>query len=94
VKTNAHHPESWDNDSTFESINNKDRDKPPKKMVDATSMPLTYVASMIADHLAMSEEKRTDPYLWEKQNVNKRWKFNKDQVELIYDLLDRVWIKR
>lgn len=93
VKTNLHHAEAWDKNATEESINPKDRDKVPDKMVDATSMPLTYVASMVADWLAMSSEKKTNPYEWAEKNINKRWKFNKDQVKLIYDLLDKIWSK-
>jgi hypothetical protein len=94
VKNNKHHPEAWDDNATLESINNKDRDKPPKQMVDATKMPLSYIASMVADWLAMSAERRTDPYEWADQKINKRWKFNKEQTDLIYDLLDRVWGKK
>ena len=91
VKTNPHHPEAWDKDSTLESINSKDRDKPPEKMVDATKMPLTYVAAMVADWLAMAEEKKTCPYKWADDNINKRWRFDKKQVKLIYYLLDKIW---
>lgn len=94
VKNNEHHPDYWDDNSTVESINNKDRDKPPTKMVDATKMPLTYVAVMVADWLAMSDEKNTDPYKWAKENINKRWKFNEEQVKLIYDLFDKLWIRK
>jgi len=94
VKINQHHPEAWDEKSTLESINNKDRDKPPEEIVDATNMPLSYVATMIADWLAMSEEKNTCPYEWTKNNIDKRWKFNKDQEKLIYDLIDKVWEKK
>ena len=93
-KTNQHHPEAWDKNSKVDSINRADRDTPPDKMVDATSMPLTYVASMIADWLAMSEEKKSDPYEWSKKNINIRWQFNEDQVKLIYDLLDKLWRKK
>ncbi len=91
VKNNPHHPEFWDEKTTIESINNEDRDKPPKQIVDATSMPLTYVAVMVADWLAVSDERKTDPYQWAEMNINKRWKFNEDQVKLIYDLLGAIW---
>lgn len=94
ITTNQHHPDYWDKNITLDSLNNKDRDKPPKKIVDATKMPLTYIASMVADHLAMSEEKKTDPYVWEKQNIGIRWEFNKEQIKLIYDLLDKIWTKK
>ncbi len=94
VKTNLHHAEAWDKDATEESINPKDRDKVPDKMVDATSMPLTYVAVMVADWLAMSEEKKNCPYEWTEKNINKRWKFTDEQVKLIYDLLDKLWSQK
>jgi len=90
VKTNKHHPESWDPNSSMESIKSSNRDTPPEKMVDATGMPDTYVASMVADWLAMSEEKNSDPYQWMQMNNGKRWKFTTNQVDLIYDLMDQV----
>ena len=93
VKNNQHHPELWDATSTKDAINSKDRDKPPEKMIDATLMPLSYIACMVADWLAMSAEKGTDPYKWAEDNINKRWKFSEPQVKLIYDLLDNVWKK-
>ncbi len=93
VKNNQHHPESWDENSTIESINSKDRDK-PGKIVDATKMSLNYIAAMVADWMAMSEEKGTDPYKWCEMNINKRWKFTEEQVKLIYDLLDKIWKKK
>ena len=92
VKNNQHHPEAWDENSTIESINSKDRDK-PGKIVDATKMPLNYIAAMVADWMAMSEEKGTDPYKWCEMNINKRWKFTEEQVLLIYDLLEKIWKK-
>jgi len=91
ISTNKHHPEYWSKDLTIDNLNLSDRDKPPEKIVDATKMPLTYVAAMVADHLAMSEEKKTDPYVWEKQNIGIRWKFTKEQEDFIYDLIDKVW---
>jgi len=94
VKTNLHHAEAWDKNATEESINPKDRYKVPDKMVDATNMPLTYVASMVADWLAMSEEKKTCPYEWAEKNINRRWKFSDEQVKLIYDLLDKIWVQK
>ena len=93
VRTNKHHPEFWQ-EQLVGVINDKDRDKPPEKMVDATDMPLTYVAAMVADWLAMSEEKKTDPYEWAKNNIHKRWHFTENQIKLIYDLLDRLWKKK
>lgn len=93
VKTNLHHPEAWDKNATDDSINPNDRDKIPDKSVDAAYMPLVYIATLVADWCAMSEEKKTDPYEWAKNNINKRWQFDKDQEKLIYDLLDKIWQK-
>jgi hypothetical protein len=86
IKTNKHHPEFWQD----QLVDSYDSDK----IVDATDMPLTYIASMIADWLAMSAEKHTCPYEWAKDNINKRWHFNENQIKLIYDLLDRIWKKK
>ena len=94
VKNNPHHPEYWDSETTIDDINRADRDKPLEKMVNATTMPLSYVASMVADWMAMSEEKGTNPAEWAKANINKRWEFTVDQIELIYDLLDELWMYR
>jgi hypothetical protein len=60
-------------------------------MVDATRMPLTYIALMVADWCAMSDEKSTDPYEWAKNNINVRWKFTKEQEALIYELLNKLY---
>jgi hypothetical protein len=91
VKTHPHHPEYWNNESTIESINNKDRDKPPEEIVDATQMPLTAIACMVADWCAMSDEKNSDPYDWAKNNINIRWKFTKEQEAFIYEMLNRLY---
>lgn len=88
VTSNKHHPEAW---APTASINSEDRDKPPEEIVDASKMPLSYVATMVADWLAMSEEKSTCPYEWAKKNIGIRWSFTDNQKRLIYDLLDRVW---
>jgi hypothetical protein len=93
VKNNRHHPEFHDTTTTLDSINPKDRDKPPEKIVDASAMSDTDVAEMIADWLAMSNEKGTDPIEWAKTNINKRWKFTKEQEDLIYDLINKIWKK-
>ena len=41
----------------------------------------------------MSEEKKSCPYDWAKKNINVRWKLTKEQENLIYDLLDKIWKK-
>jgi hypothetical protein len=91
ISTNKHHPDYWDDKLAIDNLNSIDRDKPPEKMVDATKMPLTYAAAMIADWLAMSDEKKTDPFKWAKDNINIRWKFTKEQEEFIYDLISKLW---
>ncbi len=91
VSYNAHHPEYHDKSKGDEFINREDRDAIPSKMVDATKMSDLDVAEMVADWCAMSEEKGGNPEDWAKKNINKRWKFTKEQEELIYDLIDYAW---
>ena len=87
ITTHKHHPDYWDkNIKQEDALNTKDRDKPSGKIVDATKMPLSYVASMVADWAAMSEEKSTSLKQWIDSNVNVRWKFNKEQTDLINKL--------
>jgi hypothetical protein len=92
VKTHKHHPEYWDDTTTKQVINPKNRDKPSGEQVDATAMPLTYVASMMADWFAMSEEKNTDVRDWIRMNVNIRWKFSPNQVKLMNTLVEKIEI--
>lgn len=90
VTSNSHHPEYHAKDKT-NLINKENRDAPPDKIVDATSMPLLDVAEMVADWSAVSEEKGNTPREWADKNVNVRWKFTDEQKNLIYDLIDGVW---
>ena len=60
ITTNKHHPECWCN-RTADLINTKDRDKPPTKIIDATEMPTVYIAEMVADWCAVSEERGNSP---------------------------------
>lgn len=91
VTTNSHHPE-YHSPRKTELINRDDRDKPPKEIVDATSMPDLDIAEMVCDWSAMSEELGDDgPYGWADRNINKRWKFTNHQVDLIYDLIHELW---
>ena len=92
IKNHRHHPEFWDDKVTADSLNKCDRDTPSAgRKVDGTNMPLTYVASMVGDWLAMSEELRTCPYDWIKKNVGIRWDFTPNTVEFIYRLVEAVW---
>ena len=89
VKSNSHHPEYHSDQE--ETINREDRDKPPKELIDATSMPELDLVEMCADWSAMSEEKGGTPMEWADKNVNVRWKFTEDQVDLIYEVLNNIW---
>jgi hypothetical protein len=90
VKNNSHHPECH-SEKEVGLISRKDRDKPPKEIIDATKMPDLDVAECVADWCSMSEERGNTPKSWADKNVNVRWKFNKDQVDLIYELIENIW---
>jgi len=92
-KNNRHHPEFHDCNSTVDSINFNNRDKPSNLMVDAFEMTSIDIAEMVADWLAVSEERKTNPYDWAKNNINIRWNFRLDQEVQIYNLLDVCWEK-
>ena len=87
VKHNRHHPE-FHNKSKVNLINRDDRDKPPTQIIDATHMPTIDLAEMLADWLAMSEEKGTNPIEFAKANINIRWKFSPEQVAMIYEIIN------
>ena len=89
VKTNKHHPEYW-SDQSDDILNKNDRDKPNGKIVDATKMPIAYIAEMVSDWLSMSEEKGTSITEWCENNINIRWKFTDEQVETIYELVENI----
>ena len=86
VKHNSHHPEYWDDSCTKASINSEDRDK-PAEMVDGTEMPDIDLAELACDWHAMGLEKGNTAKSWADKNINVRWKFNKDQVDKIYEFL-------
>jgi hypothetical protein len=87
VKSSSHHPEFHDPGASRESINDKDRDGIPKKIVTPIGMTDIDIADMVADWMAMADEKGTDPKEWADKNIGKRWKFNDNQIKLIYELL-------
>tara|TARA_R110000824_G_scaffold12226_8_gene53692 strand:- start:6834 stop:7424 length:591 start_codon:yes stop_codon:yes gene_type:complete len=88
ITTNSHHPEFH---APNFSLNKEDRDAVPDKMVDATSMPRLDVAEMVCDWCSVSEERGNTPKSWADMNVNKRWKFTKEQEDLIYEIIDTIW---
>jgi hypothetical protein len=90
ILTNSHHPE-FHQDRKTGLLNDVDRDKPPRQIVDATRMPDLDIAEMVADWAAMSEERGGNPRDWADKNVNIRWKFHDNQKKLIYGLIDQAW---
>jgi hypothetical protein len=89
---NSHHPEFHSPDKNIENLFNKEnRDKPPKKIVDATKMPDLDISEMCADWSGVSDERGGDPRKWAKDNIGVRWKFTKEQEGLIYKILDKIW---
>lgn len=92
VLTNRHHPEYHSKSTDENTINREDRDAIPDKTVDATAMSDLDIGEMCADWCAMSEERGNTPTAWADKNINKRWKFTPDQVKLIYELLDSIWV--
>ena len=90
VLNNRHHPELHCGRKT-NLINEKNRDKPPEEIVDATKMEDLDLAEMCGDWLSMSEEKGGHPKDWADKNVNIRWKFTDKQKDLIYELIEEIW---
>lgn len=90
VKNNAHHPEFYSQQT--DTINKSDRDAPPDKKVIATNMPDIYIAEMVADWVSVSEERGTSPIDWADKNIGVRWEFDQDQIDLIYELIDLIWL--
>jgi hypothetical protein len=89
VVNNSHHAEYHSGKKTG-LLNREDRDKPPANMVDATSMPDLDIAEMVADWVAMGEEKGNSAKSWADKNVGVRWEFTDEQKDLIYELIEAV----
>jgi hypothetical protein len=90
VMNNKHHPEYYDENA---ELNQQDRDGIPDNVTDGTKMPDDSIAEMVADWCAMSEEKGTNtPKEWADMVVGKRFKFTEEQKNLIYELIDGMWL--
>jgi len=90
VLNNRHHPEFHAGEDS-NVINKEDRDNPVRdKVIDATDMPDLDIGEMVADWMAVSKERGNTPKSWADKNVNIRWKFNDDQKDLIYELIENV----
>lgn len=91
VVTNSHHPEYHsDNKNISDILNRTERDKPPKSIVDARTMPLLDVAEMVCDWMAVSEERGSSAKDWADKNIDIRWRFSHTQKTLIYGLIDKL----
>ena len=91
VLNNRHHPEFHAGEDS-DVINKEDRDNPVRdKVIDATDMPDLDIGEMVADWMAVSRERGNTPKSWADKNVNIRWKFNDEQKDLIYELIEEVW---
>jgi hypothetical protein len=86
IKTSRHHPEAW-SPQKASLLNKNDRDKKPKKIIDASKMDILSVSEMCADWLGMSEELGNRVEDWARDNINKRWKFTEEQEQLIWELI-------
>jgi hypothetical protein len=91
IKNNRHHPEFHDPGVNDKSLNRENRDSIPDRATDGTKMTYIDIAEMVADWMAMSEEKGGNPKDWADSNVNKRWLFSENQVKAIYKIIDKVW---
>lgn len=95
VTTNSHHPEYWDDEAKFEdSLNHKDRDKPPNKPINATSMDDISLAEMVCDWNAMGLELGNTAKSWADKNINVRWLFIDGQVDKIYKWIEDLEDKK
>jgi hypothetical protein len=90
IHSNQHHPEFYDRSS---KINREDRDKTPDKMVNATKMTILDIGEMVSDWLSMSEERQDSIFDWVEKNVNVRWKFTDQQVDLINELTNKFGVE-
>lgn len=84
VKTNRHHPEFHDPAATSKSVDGS-------YIVDASRMPKMDMAEMCADLMSMSKELGGRPQDFYTNNINKRWKFTKEQQDFMMNIFNNVW---
>jgi len=88
IITEKHHPEYWD--PTFltgNKFNVTNRDGIPDTPVDAVMMPLTWIAVMTCDWIAVAQERNTNAGDWANMTINKRWLFTGEQEQLIWHII-------
>ena len=78
LKSNEHHPEYYDNNATRERSNT---------IIDAKSMPDLFIAEMLCDWMAMSQEFNNSIHKFSESVVNKKFIFTDKQVNLINELI-------
>ena len=87
IKNNEHHPEYHLEDKSKANLSSTNRDE-SIEVVDATRMPDTALAEMVADWQAMAEELGTNTAReWFDDVKEVRWHFSEEQAELIDKLL-------
>jgi len=60
----------------------------PEAHEDPKNMSNIDIAEMVADWAAMSQELDNSLKEWADKNIGSKWKFNKEQTKLIYDLIE------
>ena len=74
--SNKHHPEFWDN-SKIPNVSYK--------------MPKDAIIEMCADWCAVADSFGNTPFEWADKTIGKRWIFDKNQIEFIYQTLHKMW---
>lgn len=87
VTTNKHHPEAWD----MESASVSEKDKEHEQLIDATKMSDEDIIEMCCDWASVGAEKGNSPQSWFKLKKDKKFKFSKEQEELITNTLEELW---
>jgi len=90
ILNNPHHPE-YHQEIKQNLINKNNRDDIPDQTIDATKMDFLSILEMCCDWCAMSEERKNSPFEWADKVINKRWKFTDEQINLIYNTLNKLW---
>lgn len=80
-KQASHHSQFWDKSWTHDG-----------QIPDVCGkMPDDAIIEMCADWCAMSKKYGNTPFEWADENINKLWKFDEHQIQVIYDTLHKMW---
>lgn len=80
-KSQTHHPEYWGKAGGHGRIHVEN------------IMPDDAIIEMCADWCAKAKEYGNTPFEWADENIGKKWKFDKHQIDLIYKTLKQMWSK-